>query len=98
MPAHLIVEEGPHLGLLFNLEEGEEWTIGRDPDEAVFVLDDDTVSRKHARLIRKKDGIHLENLSLVNPILVNETPIEESTLLKEGDHLKIGRTTFLFSE
>jgi len=95
---YLIAKEGPQLNLLFDLKEGDEWIIGRDPDEAEFILEDDTVSRKHARLIRKKDGIYLENLSLVNPILVNEAPIEESTLLKEGDKIQIGRTTFVFSE
>ena len=36
MPAHFIAEEGPFAGLILNFDEGEEWIIGRDPDEAGF--------------------------------------------------------------
>lgn len=98
MPAHLIAEEGPHRGLIFNLEEGDEWVVGRDPEEAVFVLEDSTVSRKHARLVRSPEGIYLENLSRVTPTLVNEEPIQGQLLLNEGDRVQIGQTIFLFSE
>ena len=98
MPAHLIAEEGPLRGLILNLEEGESWIIGRDPDEADFVIEDNTVSRKQAHLFRTKEGISLENLSQVNPTLVNyEEPIG-SVRLKEGDKVQIGHTTFFFSE
>ena len=98
MPAHLIAEEGPLRGLILNLEEGASWIIGRDPDEADFVLEDNTVSRKHAHLLRTPEGIFLENLSTVNPTLINyEEPIG-SILLKEGDKVQIGHTLFFFSE
>ncbi len=98
MPAHLIVEEGPHRGLVLNLEEGEDWVIGRDPDEADFVLEDSTVSRKHARLSRAPEGIYVKNLSRVNPVLVNEEEHEDRVLLKEGDRIQIGNHVLLFSE
>ncbi|HSX26972.1 MAG TPA: type III secretion system inner membrane ring subunit SctD [Chlamydiales bacterium] len=98
MPAHLIAEEGPHRGLVLNLEEGEDWIIGRDPDEADFVIEDSTVSRKHARLTRAPEGIYLKNLSRVNPTLVNDEEHEDRVLLKEGDRVQIGNTGFLFSE
>lgn len=98
MPAHLIAEEGPLRGLLLNLEEGEEWIIGRDPEVAAFIIEDDTVSRKAARLSRSPEGIYIENLSHVNPTLVNDERIDGQVLLKEGDHVQIGHTSFLFSE
>jgi type III secretion system YscD/HrpQ family protein len=97
MPAHLIAEEGPHRGRLLNLEEGDEWTLGRDP-KAAFVIEDETVSRRAARLTRSPEGIHLENLSRVNPTLVNDEPVEGARLLNEGDRIQIGHTVFLFSE
>lgn len=98
MPAHLIIEEGPHRGLVLNLEEGEDWIIGRDPDEADFVIEDSTVSRKHARLTKTPEGIYLKNLSRVNPTLVNDEAHEERILLKEGDRIQIGNHVLLFSE
>lgn len=98
MPAHLIAEEGPFKGLVIDLQQGGEWIIGRDPDAADFVVDDSTVSRKHARLMKGAEGIYLKNLSRVNPTLVNEEKIEDSVLLKEGDRVQVGNTLFLFSE
>ena len=47
MAGHLIAEEGPLAGLVISFEEGEEWLLGRDPDEATIVLEDPMVSRKH---------------------------------------------------
>lgn len=98
MPAHLIAEEGPLRGLLLNLEEGDEWIVGRDPEEAAFVVEDDTISRKAAHLSRGPEGIYLENLSRANPTLVNDERIDGRVLLKEGDRVQIGHTIFLFSE
>lgn len=98
MPAHLIADEGPQRGLILNLEQGDEWIIGRDPDEASFVLNDTTVSRRHARLVRSAEGIYLENLSTVTPTHLNHHLVDEPLLLKEGDKVQIGQTVFLFSE
>lgn len=98
MPAHLIAEEGPHRGLILDLEEGEEWVIGRDPDTADFVVEDSTVSRKHARINKTPEGIYLKNLSRVNPVLVNDEEHGEPVLLKEGDRVQVGNNVFLFSE
>ena len=94
----LIAQEGPQRGLVLDLAEGDEWIIGRDPDTAHFVIEDNTVSRKHARLNKTAEGIFLENLSKVNPVLVNEEELSERVLLKEGDRVQVGNTVFLFSE
>jgi type III secretion system YscD/HrpQ family protein len=98
MPAHLIAEEGPNRGLILNLEKGTEWVIGRDPESADFVIEDNTVSRRHARLTKTEGGIYLKNLSRVNPTLVNDEEKREPVLLKEGDRVQIGNTVFLYSE
>ncbi len=98
MPAHLIAEEGPHRGLILNLEKGEEWIIGRDPDASDLVIEDSTVSRKHVRLNQTPEGVFLKNLSRVNPALVNDQEYADPILLKEGDRIQIGDTVFLYSE
>ena len=98
MPAHLIAEEGPHRGSLLDLEIGTEWTIGRDPDASDFVIEESTVSRKHAKLTKTDDGIYLKNLSKVSPTLVNDEELAGQVRLNEGDRIQIGGTVFLYSE
>jgi type III secretion system YscD/HrpQ family protein len=98
MSAHLIAKEGPLAGLVLNFEDGAEWIIGRDPDVADLVVEDSTVSRKHVRIIKTPQGIFLQNLSRVNPALVNGEQREDRVLLQEGDRVQIGNHSFEFSE
>lgn len=98
MAGYLIAEEGPLAGLVVRMEEGEEWVLGRDPDEVSIVLEDPMVSRKHVICRLTAEGYILENLSAVNPVTQNGKVITEPVLLREGDILQIGSTFFRFSE
>jgi len=98
MAGHLIAEEGPLAGLVIRFEEGEEWLLGRDPDEATILLEDPMVSRKHVICRLTAEGFILENLSSVNPATQNGKVITEPVLLREGDILQIGSTFFRFTE
>lgn len=98
MTAHLIAEDGPQQGLVLNLSSGDEWIIGRSSDVANFIIDDSTVSRKHAKIFKNKEGLCIKNFSKVNPTLVNLEEVRGNILLKEGDRVQIGETTFIFSE
>lgn len=95
---YLIGEEGPLVGLVVRLEEGTEWVLGRDPDEAGIVLEDSMVSRKHVICTLTPEGFTLENLSSVNPATQNGKVVTESVLLREGDIIQIGNTYFRFTE
>src|SRR5580693_9061981 len=98
MAGYLIAEEGPLAGLIVRLEEGEEWTMGRDADEVSILLEDPQVSRKHVICYLTPEGYILENLSSVNPATQNGKVIVEPVLLREGDILQIGSTFFRFTE
>lgn len=98
MAWHLLAEEGPLKGLIIDFSEGEEWVIGRDPDQSDFLLEDSTVSRKHLLCKKTDEGILVKNLSRVNPCTVNDEDFKGFYLLKEGDLLKIGQNTFVFSD
>jgi type III secretion system YscD/HrpQ family protein len=98
MAGYLIAEEGPLAGLVVRFEEGEEWVLGRDPDEVTLVLEDPMVSRKHVICRLTAEGYILENLSSVNPATQNGKVITEPVLLREGDILQIGSTFFRFTE
>ncbi len=92
----LIATIGPLKGLVLNLEDKDEWIIGRDPDQCNFILEDTTVSRKHAKIYKTTEGYVIKNLSITNPIEVNNNRVDEY-LLEEDDKVKIGDTIFTFT-
>lgn len=97
MASYLVAEEGPLVGLIIRFEEGSEWVLGRDPDVSYQVLEDPMVSRKHVSCRLTDEGYVLENLSAVNPATINGKPIDEPTLLQEGDTVQIGNIFFHFT-
>jgi len=68
---------------------GKQMRIGRSPDADVF-LDDVTVSRNHALLVRRRDGLYIDDLGSLNGTYVNRRRIESHKLV-DGDELQIGK-------
>jgi pSer/pThr/pTyr-binding forkhead associated (FHA) protein len=75
---------------------GERMTIGRSPDANVF-LDDVTVSRNHALLVHRRDGLYLDDLGSLNGTYVNRRRIE-SHKLQHGDELQVGKYKLTYLE
>ena len=73
---------------------GDRLSIGRRPDADIF-LDDVTVSRDHALLIRRADGYHLDDCGSLNGTYVNRRRVE-SVRLEDGDELQIGKYKLSF--
>lgn len=96
MTARLISEEGDLKGLVLTFEGGDEWVIGRDPDECQLVIQDALVSRKHALATLKSDGIYIKNLSETNPIQINDEINDQTYLLRHGDSIRIGNELFRY--
>jgi hypothetical protein len=69
-------------------------TIGRSPHSDLF-LDDVTVSRHHARVLRDEGGFWVEDLNSLNGTYVNRKRIEQQRLL-DGDELQIGKFKLAF--
>ncbi len=74
----------------------ERISIGRSPDAGVF-LDDVTVSRNHALLVRRRDGLYIDDLGSLNGTYVNRRRIE-SHLLEDGDEIQIGKYKLSYLE
>jgi pSer/pThr/pTyr-binding forkhead associated (FHA) protein len=86
---------GGRAGEVFNVA-GERMTIGRSPDAEVF-LDDVTVSRNHALLVRRADGLYIDDLGSLNGTYVNRRRIE-SHKLSGGDELQVGKYKLTYLE
>lgn len=80
-----LVLEGP--GIAIPLNAGP-LLVGRDPASQV-IIDDPSVSRLHARLNIRPDGLWVEDLGSSNGTLINGVRVE-SALMQSGDVLDIG--------
>jgi len=95
-PALVVRSGGGRAGEHF-VPQGERTTIGRSPDNEIF-LDDVTVSRKHAVLLQRDDGNFIEDLGSLNGTFLNRKRIESSEKLENGDELQIGKYKLTFLE
>jgi len=94
--ATLVIRSGGgRAGETFTLD-GERTAIGRNPECEVF-LDDVTVSRNHALLVRRRDGLYIDDLGSLNGTYVNRTRIESHKLV-DGDELQIGKYKLSYLE
>ncbi|HXR28602.1 MAG TPA: FHA domain-containing protein [Solirubrobacteraceae bacterium] len=92
-PRLVIRAGGGRVGESFPVD-GERMSIGRRPDSEVF-LDDVTVSRDHALLIRRNDHWYLDDCGSLNGTYVNRSRIESHQLL-EGDEVQVGKYKLTF--
>ena len=86
--ALVIRSGGGRSGESFAVDQ-DRMSIGRTPDAPIF-LDDVTVSRNHALLVRRRDGLYIDDLGSLNGTYVNRHRIE-SHLLEDGDEIQIGK-------
>jgi pSer/pThr/pTyr-binding forkhead associated (FHA) protein len=95
--AALVVTRGPNAGSRFLLGHGIT-TVGRDVAADIF-LDDITVSRKHAQLIREGGRCLLVDTGSLNGSYVNGLR-SDATHLRSGDVVQIGafRLVYLTGE
>lgn len=91
--AMLIVRRGPSEGTSFILDS-DLITAGRADDSDV-VLDDVTVSRRHAEFTRDGKGWQLRDIGSLNGTYVNRERIETITLAG-GDEVQLGKYRFVF--
>ncbi len=78
----------------WNLTPGS-YVLGRDPS-ADLVINDSTVSRKHARLTIIEDGgVQVTDLGSLNGTQVNDRRISDTVPVKAGDTVAFGNVGFL---
>ena len=89
----LSIVKGPQTGAAFELED-DVTTIGRDPANGIF-LNDMTVSRSHARIIREGLGARIEDLGSLNGTWVDGAIVSRASL-RDGSTVQIGTFRMVF--
>jgi pSer/pThr/pTyr-binding forkhead associated (FHA) protein len=90
----LLVRSGPQAGLRLLLDQ-DVTCLGRHPDSDVL-LDDITVSRRHAEIHRGPDGTYLvRDVGSLNGTYVNRERVDERALV-HGDELQVGKFKMVY--
>src|SRR5258706_16451022 len=84
---------GKNLGRRFTLS-GKEHFVGR-LDELDVPLEEDAVSRRHARIFREAEGWAIEDLQSTNGSYVNDVRVARRAL-HDGDMLRFGMAILKF--
>ena len=87
--------KGPQTGNTFEIIDPET-SIGRDPANAIF-LNDMTVSRTHAKIVRTPFGTTIEDLGSLNGTWVDGA-IVTAAPLHDGSTVQIGTFTLVYHE
>jgi pSer/pThr/pTyr-binding forkhead associated (FHA) protein len=90
----LLVKRGPGAGSRFVLDDMVV-SAGRHPESDIF-LDDVTVSRRHAEILRQGDGYVVRDVGSLNGTYLNRERIDADAPLNNGDELQIGRFKLVF--
>ncbi len=88
--SHMLrVIRGPEPGAMWSLYEGEA-IIGRGLQASVRI-DDDSVSRQHARVIVGPAGVTLRDLGSESGTFVEGKKLKGPTVLRDGDRIVLGK-------
>jgi pSer/pThr/pTyr-binding forkhead associated (FHA) protein len=91
--ALLIVRRGAEAGSRFLLDT-ETTSVGRSQD-ADILLDDISVSRRHAVFSRTAGGVVVKDVGSLNGTYVNRQMVDEQ-LLQPGDEVQIGKFRLVY--
>ena len=89
----LVILAGGNVGEMYPLKQAET-IIGR-AQKATIRINDDGISRRHAKLTVEGGELHVEDLRSANGTLVNGEKLESKRLLRDGDKITLGSTIVL---
>lgn len=89
----LVVKRGPNAGSKFLLDK-DITSCGRHPSSDIF-LDDITVSRRHAEILREGGRFLVKDTGSLNGTYVNRERSDVAELVS-GDELQIGKFKLMF--
>lgn len=89
-----IYPSGPNMGRRYPLQS-EVVHIGRG-DQVDIRIQDNSVSRTHAKIEPMKEGFFLLDTNSLNGTYVNDCASQGAYCLQDGDYVRIGNTIFRF--
>lgn len=91
--ALLVVRQGAKRGSRISLDS-DRIQIGRHPESDIF-LDDITVSRRHAEILRTTSGHEVVDVGSLNGTYVNLDRADK-VVLSDGDELRVGKFKLVY--
>src|SRR3990167_4126589 len=98
MAGEFFVEKGVLSGVILVLDEGKQWTIGRDPSQCDLLLEDPHVERKHLLCRKTEEGYTLQDISEGQKTLLNGRPLTGEQTLGDADEIAIEKVILRFFE
>jgi two-component system cell cycle response regulator len=89
----IVVLSGSRVGVMFRIDRAEQ-VVGRG-QKADLAIEDDGISRVHARLRREGNSVTIEDAGSRNGTFVNNVRLEGPVELRDGDKIGLGRATIL---
>lgn len=85
-------------GKLITQLDNASYILGKKKGEADIILEDASISRMHARIIKELEGVYLEDLNSTNGTYKNGLRMQpyEKRKLEEGDEIKLGKVILFF--
>lgn len=90
----LVLRNGPRRGQQFGLGRGRN-TVGRDPNRADILINQETVSGEHARVQFASGQFYITDLASTNGTFVNNRRIQKQ-LLMDNDVVRFGNAETVF--
>lgn len=84
----LVVTKGPQVGEAFSVDDGP-LTLGRALDSDI-VFDHPQISRHHARITRRPEGVLIEDLGSTNGTFVGDERLSGPRMVSSGDVIGLG--------
>ena len=77
--------------------EGDEVAIGRSSESDIKIINNRSVSRYHAKLIKEKQGYVIVDLKSSHGTFVNDDRVERKSL-QVGDQIRFGQAEVVFTQ
>jgi two-component system cell cycle response regulator len=88
----LVILSGPRPGAMVVIGDSQDFVVGRTTDSS-YAIDDESLSRRHARFFRLAGKYAIEDLKSTNGTFIDGKRLAEPAFLEPGAHIQLGKDT-----